>query len=58
MTQEDLDHLKESCFIPPSIQIRLPKVSETIGSARPGEMALYEATFYANLHLPIHPKLG
>ena len=54
MTQDDLDYLKESCLIPSSIQIRLPKAGETIESARPGEVAFYEAAFHAGLRFPIH----
>ena len=58
MTLDDLDRLRESCFIPSNVQIRLPEASETIGSARPGEVAFYEIAFHAGLRLLIHPHLG
>ena len=35
MTQDDLDYLRESCFIPSSIQTRLLKAGETIEFAHP-----------------------
>ena len=47
MTPDDLDCLRESCIILSAIQIRLPKAGETIGSARLGEVASYEAAFHA-----------
>ncbi|GFZ19668.1 hypothetical protein Acr_28g0003730 [Actinidia rufa] len=55
MTQDEMDHLRESHSFPPSIQIRLPKKDETIASTRPGEVAFYETAFHAGLCLPLHP---
>ncbi|GFY94936.1 hypothetical protein Acr_10g0003210 [Actinidia rufa] len=43
--------------MPMSIQIRLLKGSETISSARPSEVAFYEAAFHAGLRPPIHPTI-
>ena len=57
MTQDNLDYLRESCFISSSIQIRLPEVGETIESGRPSEVAFYEVAFHAGLCLPIHPTI-
>ena len=57
MTPDDLDRPRESCFIPSNVQIRLPEAGETIGYARLGEVAFYEAAFHAGLHLPIHPTI-
>ncbi|GFZ14743.1 hypothetical protein Acr_24g0009330 [Actinidia rufa] len=45
MTQGELDRLQESCSFPVRIQIRLPKVDETITSARLGDVIFYEAAF-------------
>ena len=47
MTLDDLDCLRESFFIPSNVQIRLLNVGETIGFARPSEVAFYEAAFHA-----------
>ncbi|GFY91246.1 hypothetical protein Acr_07g0014420 [Actinidia rufa] len=55
MTQDELDHLRESCSFPSNIQIRLLKTNETIVSTRPGEVVFYEVAFHAGLCLPIHP---
>ena len=55
MTQDELDHLRESCSFPSSFQIRLSEADETIVSTCPGEVAFYKATFHAGLCLPIHP---
>ena len=55
ITLDKLDRLRESCFILPNVQIRLPEAGETISSAHPGEVTFYEATFHASLHFPIHP---
>ncbi|GFY82854.1 hypothetical protein Acr_02g0010940 [Actinidia rufa] len=57
MTQGELDRLRESCSFSSSIQIRLPEADETILSPRPGEVAVYEAAFYAGLCLLIHPTI-
>ena len=57
MTQDNLDRLRESCFIPSNVQIRLPEASETIDSACRSEVAFYEAAFHTGLHLPIHPTI-
>ncbi|GFS35781.1 hypothetical protein Acr_00g0042000 [Actinidia rufa] len=54
MTSKELEQLRESCSISSNTQIRLSKEGETIMSARPGEVAFYEAAFYAGLRLLIH----
>ncbi|GFZ14704.1 hypothetical protein Acr_24g0008940 [Actinidia rufa] len=46
MTQDELDHLRESHSFPLSVQIRLPEDDETIASTRPSEVAFYEAAFH------------
>ncbi|GFY96660.1 hypothetical protein Acr_11g0009660 [Actinidia rufa] len=57
MTQDDLDHLRESYSFPTGIQTRIPKEGETILSSRLGEVAFYEAVFLAGLRFPIHPTI-
>ena len=57
MTQGELDHLRELCFFPIGVQMRLPKANETIESTRSSEVAFYEATFSAGLHFPIYRTL-
>ena len=53
MSYRELDHLRESCCFPAGVQVRLPKVGETVMSARPSEVAFYEVAFSAGLRLPI-----
>ena len=57
MTQDNLDRLRESYFILSNVQTRLLEAGETIGSARPSEVAFYEVAFHAILRLPIHPTI-
>ena len=57
MTQEELDHLRESCIFSVGGQTRLPEVSETIMSASLGEVTFNEVAFLAGLCFPIHPTL-
>ncbi|GFS41434.1 hypothetical protein Acr_00g0074290 [Actinidia rufa] len=57
MTQDELDHLRKSCSFPVGIQTRLPKADGTIAFNCLREVAFYEATFQASLHLPIHITL-
>ena len=45
MTLEELDLLRETYSFSQSVQIRLSEENETITSARPGEVAFYEAYF-------------
>ncbi|GFZ05610.1 hypothetical protein Acr_17g0011820 [Actinidia rufa] len=54
MTPKDLEQLRKPCSIPSSIQIRLLEEGETIMSARPIEVAFYEAAFHFDIRLPIH----
>ena len=53
MTLEELGFLRETYSIPQGVQLRLPEEGETILSARPGEVAFYEAAFPAGLRFPI-----
>ncbi|GFS38022.1 hypothetical protein Acr_00g0055190 [Actinidia rufa] len=57
MIQGELNRLRESYSFPAGIQIRLPKVDETIMSTRQSEVAFNEAAFQAGLRLPIHPTI-
>ncbi|GFZ05830.1 hypothetical protein Acr_17g0014020 [Actinidia rufa] len=57
MTLEELDALRETYSFPSRVRVRLPKEGETITSARPGEVAFYEAVFPAGLCFPIHPTI-
>ena len=57
MTQEELNDLAESCLFPTGVRIRLPDAGETIMSARPGEVTLYEAAFSVGLRFLFHPTL-
>ena len=41
MTQDNLDYLRELCFILSSIQVRLLEAGKIIGSNRPDEVAFY-----------------
>ncbi|GFS36611.1 hypothetical protein Acr_00g0046960 [Actinidia rufa] len=57
MTQDDLDHLKESYSFLVGVQTRIPEKGKTILSTRTGEVAFYEAAFPASLRFPIHPTI-
>ena len=57
MSQGKLDHLWKSCSFPIGIQTRLLETDKTIASTRPSKVAVYEAAFQADLHLPIHSIL-
>ena len=57
MTQDELDHLRESCYFPAGVQTRLSEASKTIMLALPSELALYKVVFQAGLRFPIHPTL-
>ncbi|GFY89100.1 hypothetical protein Acr_06g0010400 [Actinidia rufa] len=57
MTQAELDKLGSTYSFPSGIRLRIPGDSETILSARQGEVAFYEAAFQAGLRLPIHPTI-
>ena len=39
MTTDELDSLKESCYFPSNVQIRMPEEGKTIASTRSGEVA-------------------
>ena len=58
MTIDELDSLKESCYFPSNVQIRMPEEGETIASTRSGEVAFNEAAFQAGLRFPIHPTIS
>ena len=45
ITPEELDLLRETYSFPLSVQIKLFEENEIILSARPGEVAFYEASF-------------
>ncbi|GFZ04989.1 hypothetical protein Acr_17g0005610 [Actinidia rufa] len=47
MTQDELDHLAESCSFPAGVQVRLPESGETIMLARLGKVAFYESAFHS-----------
>ncbi|GFZ07005.1 hypothetical protein Acr_18g0011750 [Actinidia rufa] len=57
MTLEELDALREAYSFPPRVRVRLPEEGETITSARPGEVAFYEAAFPTGLRFPLHPTI-
>ena len=57
MTPEELDLLGETYSFPQSVHVRLFEENETILSARPSEVAFYEASFQAGLRFPIHPTI-
>ena len=54
MTLEELNALRDTYSFPPGVRVRLPDEGETITSARPGEVAFYEAAFPASLRFPLH----
>ena len=54
MPLDDLDRLRESCFIPSNVQIRLLRRVKLFVLLAP-VMWPYEAAFHASLCLPIHP---
>ncbi|GFZ14616.1 hypothetical protein Acr_24g0008060 [Actinidia rufa] len=57
MTLEQLDALPEAYSFPPRVWVRLPEEGETITSARPGEVAFYEAAFPVGLRFSLHPTI-
>ena len=57
MTHDDLGCLREDYSFLDEIQIRIPEEGETVLSARPGEVAFYEAVFPADLRFLIHPTI-
>ena len=57
MTLEELNSLRETYSFPLEVRVRLPKEGETIVSARPGEVAFYEAAFSTGLCFPIHSTI-
>ncbi|GFS30908.1 hypothetical protein Acr_00g0014680 [Actinidia rufa] len=57
MTLEEIDALRETYSFPSRVRVRLPEEGETITSARPSEVAFYEAAFPAGLRFPMHPTI-
>ncbi|PSS15969.1 hypothetical protein CEY00_Acc13462 [Actinidia chinensis var. chinensis] len=57
MTLEELNALRETYSFPPGMRVRLPGEWETITSARPSEVAFYEAAFPAGLRFSLHPTI-
>ncbi|GFY99327.1 hypothetical protein Acr_13g0007280 [Actinidia rufa] len=57
MTLEELNALKETYSFPSRVRVRLPEEGDTIISARPSDVAFYEAAFPAGLRFPIHPTI-
>ncbi|GFZ06795.1 hypothetical protein Acr_18g0009650 [Actinidia rufa] len=57
MTLEELNALRKTYSFPPGVRVRLPDEGETITSARPGEVAFYEAAFPAGLRFPLHSTI-
>ncbi|GFZ01680.1 hypothetical protein Acr_15g0002890 [Actinidia rufa] len=57
MSQAELDKLGSTYSFPSGIRLRIPGDGETILSARPGEVAFYEAAFLAGLRFSIHPTI-
>ena len=53
MTQGDLDQLRESCFIPSYIQIRLPEAGET----RQGEYSVLYSSYILS-YIPSYTRPG
>ena len=58
MTLEELNSLRETYSFPLGVRVRLPDEGETIVSARPGEVAFYEAAFPTGLRFPFTLLLG
>ena len=57
MTQNDLDHLRETYSFPSGIKARILEEGKIILSTRSGEVAFYEAAFPTELRLQIHPTI-
>ena len=57
MTQDNLDHLRETYSFLAGIQTRIPEEGKTILFTRPSEVAFYEAAFFIGLRLLIHPTI-
>ena len=57
MTLKELDALREAYSFPSRVRVRLLGEGETITSARPSEVAFYDAAFTAGLRFPLHPTI-